>query len=48
LWAWENLKGDAAFLVAHFVFGLIFVTIAETDIFSFLRKLTVWSIPEPN
>jgi len=35
-------------LVAHFFFGILFLLIVETDIFSFLRKLTVWSIPEPN
>lgn len=48
LWAWWNLGGDAAFLVFHFIFGLLFLMVVETDIFAFLQKLTVWSIPHPN
>lgn len=45
LWAWTNLKGDAACLVAHFFFGILFLTIVETDVFSCLAKITVWPIP---
>lgn len=34
-------------LVAHFIVGLLFLIVVETDMFSFLRKLTVWPIPAP-
>ena len=47
LWAFENLLGDACFLVAHFVFGIIFLVIVETDIFACIGKLTIRSIPAP-
>ncbi len=45
LWAWTNLKGDAACLVGHFFFGILFLIVVETEIFSCLSKLTVWGIP---
>lgn len=48
LWAFENLLGDAVCLVGHFVFGILFLLLVETDIFACLQKLTVWGIPEPN
>ena len=47
LWAPQNLLGDALCLVAHFIVGLLFLIVVETDMFSFLRKLTVWKIPTP-
>lgn len=47
LWAWANLGGDAACLVAWFLIGLLFLLVVESDIFSFLRKLTMWPIPPP-
>lgn len=48
IWAWTNLKGDAACLVAHFFFGILFLIVVETDIFACLSKLTVWGIPAEN
>ena len=33
LWSWENLRSDAAALVAHFVFGLLVVAICESPLF---------------
>lgn len=33
--------------MAHFIVGLLFLIIVETDMFSFLRKLTIWPIPAP-
>lgn len=44
-WAFKNLLGDALALVAHFVIGLILLAIAESDIFQFLRKISVQPIP---
>ena len=47
MWAWTNLKGDAAFLVGHFVVGLLFLTIVECDVFACLRKRTLRKLPAP-
>jgi len=47
VWAWTNLLGDAAALVAHFVIGLILLILIESDIFAFIRKLTFRPIPGP-
>ena len=44
-WAFENLLGDALALVAHFVIGLIILVVIESEIFTFLRKLTFRPIP---
>jgi ATP-binding cassette, subfamily A (ABC1), member 3 len=48
LWAWENLLGDAVCLGLHFFVGIIFVVLVEADLCECVRKLTIWSIPEPN
>ena len=48
IWAWFNLKGDAAALVAHFVIGLFIIFLIECDIFACLAKLTCRSVPAEN
>jgi len=35
VWAWENLKGDAAILVLHFFFSLMLLTLIELEVYSF-------------
>jgi len=32
IWAWYNLKGDAAILVLHFVFGLVVLALIELEV----------------
>ena len=32
LWAWYNLKGDAAILIAHFFFGLFVLALIECEV----------------
>jgi len=34
IWAWENLKGDAAILVLHCVIGLTILTLIEMEVYS--------------
>ena len=48
IWAWFNLKGDAAALIAHFVIGLLIIFLIECDIFSCLSKITCRSVPAEN
>ena len=48
LWAWFNLKGDVAALIAHFVLGIIIIFLIECDLFSCLSKITCREIPEEN
>lgn len=45
LWAFKNLLGDACALGAHFVFGIIFLVIVETDIFACIGKWTIRATP---
>lgn len=45
LWAFDNLLGDAVFLVALFFVGLGFVVLVESGVFEKVRELTFWSIP---
>lgn len=35
IWAWYNLKGDAAILVAHFVLGIIMLTLIELEVYNY-------------
>ena len=46
VWAWFNLKGDAAALIAHFVVGLLIIFLIECDIFSCFSKMTCRAMPE--
>jgi hypothetical protein len=46
LWAWINLKGDAACLVLHFVIGSLILIIIESDICSGCSKFTFRSLPD--
>jgi ABC-type multidrug transport system ATPase subunit len=48
VWAWFNLKGDAAALVAHFVVGLVVIFLIECDLFSCCAKLTCRAVPPEN
>ena len=40
LWAWFNLKGDAAALIAHFVLGVLIIIIIEADVFTCCSRIT--------
>ena len=46
LWAWYNMKGDAAALVAHFVVGVLIIVLIEADVFACCSSLTCRSVPE--
>ena len=48
IWAWFNLKGDAAALVGHFVVGLLIIFLIECDIFACCSKITCRSVPAEN
>ena len=48
VWAWFNLKGDAAALVGHFVIGLLIIFLIECDVFSCLGKISCRSVPAEN
>ena len=45
IWAWYNLKGDAAALIAHFVLGCLIIFIIESDLFACFRKISCRSVP---
>jgi ATP-binding cassette, subfamily A (ABC1), member 3 len=34
-WAWYNLKGDAAFLIAHFFVGIFLLTLIELEVYKY-------------
>ncbi len=34
-WAWQNLKGDAAFLIAHFFVGIFLLTLIELEVWKY-------------
>ena len=34
IWAWYNLKGDAAILVGHFVVGILILALIELEVYS--------------
>ena len=48
LWAWFNLKGDVAALLAHFVVGIIIIFLIECDVFACLSKITCREVPPEN
>ena len=48
IWAWFNLKGDAAALIGHFVVGLLIIFLIECDIFACLSKITCRTVPAEN
>ena len=48
IWAWFNLKGDAAALVGHFVVGCLIIFLIECDIFACLGKITCRTMPAEN
>ena len=48
LWAWFNLKGDVAALIAHFVVGIIIIFLIECDLFACLAKITCRELPPEN
>ena len=48
LWAWFNMKGDAAALIAHFVLGIIIIILIECDLFACCAKVTCRSVPPEN
>ena len=35
IWAWYNLKGNAAILVLHFIFGLLVLTLIELEVYQY-------------
>ena len=45
IWAWFNLKGDAAALIAHFVVGCLIIFLIECDLFRCLAKITCRTVP---
>jgi len=45
LWAWYNMKGDAAALVAHFFVGVLIIVLIEVDVFACCSSLTCRSVP---
>jgi len=47
LWAWTNLGGDAAILIAHFVIDTLILVIIELDLCS-TKKLSLKKISEPD
>ena len=48
LWAWFNMKGDAAALIAHFVIGIIIIFLIECGLFECLAKITCRTMPPEN
>jgi len=46
LWAWKNLGGDAAILIAHFVIDTLILVIIELDLFN--TNYSLKKIPEPD
>ena len=46
LWAWFNLKGDAAALIAHFVLGVFIIVLIEADVFACCSSLSCRAVPE--
>lgn len=48
IWAWFNLKGDAAALIAHFFFGLVVIFLIECDLFACCGRLTCRALPPEN
>ena len=45
-WAFYNLGGDATAMVIHFFFGILVITLIETDVFACLRRFTLRTIPQ--
>lgn len=48
IWAWFNLKGDAAALIAHFFIGLTIIFLIECDVFACLSKVSCSKMPDEN
>lgn len=45
LWAWENLGGDAAVLIGHFVIDTLILIFIELDLFKKFREFTFYKLP---